>query len=40
MTWLWDLTADSLDVQFTIDDLMDDLEYGWGSTESQEVEQR
>lgn len=37
--WLLDLTADTLDVEFTIDDLMADLEPNWNTGIFDEVEQ-
>ena len=34
MTWLWDLSADTLELDFTIDDIMEDLEFGWPSADA------
>ena len=37
--WVLDLTAETLDIEFTIDDLMADLEPNWRAEEPAEVAQ-
>jgi hypothetical protein len=34
VAWLWDLSADTLALDFTIDDIMEDLEFGWPSADA------